>query len=118
MHLPKRFLHDRLVLALLSVICVLVVIGVSMILLRFDAAKNPTTITAYRPNLSGSSYVSGSAVEIYELAVFMIIVTLISFVLSARAYAARRTIAVFILAGTAFVLLLSIIVSNSLISLQ
>jgi hypothetical protein len=68
MDIPKRFLHDRLVLLLLAFISCLMVIGVSLVLIRFDATRNPTTTIAYRPNITGSQYQSGKPLDIYALA--------------------------------------------------
>ena len=86
MEVPKKYLHDRLILLLITLIGILVVIGVSLVLLRFDPNKNPTTVVAYRP--------------------------------SARAYLVRRFVAIFLLASTAFLLLIATIVANALISIQ
>ena len=118
MELPKKYLHDRLVLLLITLIAVFLVIGVSIVLLRFDVSQNPTTTIAYRPSISGSSYVSGKPIDIYSLAVFMAITALGSVVLSSRIYNVRRALALFLLAGAVFLLILSAIVANSLISLQ
>ena len=116
---PKRkYLHDRLVLALITIIAILTVIGVSVVLLRFDLSKNPTTTIAYRPSISGSSYQSGKPIDIYALALFMLITAVGAIVLSARIYPARREIALFLLSGATFLLILATIVANSLISLQ
>ena len=65
MEVPKKFLHDRLVLLLITLISILVVIGVSIVLLRFDVSRNPTTIVAYRPNVTGTQYLSGKPIDIY-----------------------------------------------------
>ncbi len=118
MELPKKFLHDRLVLLFIMLLSVLLVVGVSLVLLRFDISKNPTTIVAYRPNISGASYQSGKPIDIYSLAVFMAITAVGAVVLSARVYNLKRYLAVFILAGSVFLMVLSTIVANSLISLQ
>lgn len=118
MELPKRYLHDRVVLLLLAALGALVVIGVSLVLLKFDAAKNPATIAEYRQNLSGSGYLSGKPADIYLLALFMLVSGPISLLLSAKAYHLHRYISVLILAAAVLVLLLGIIVSNALISLQ
>ena len=118
MELPKKFLHDRLVLLFLLLLSVLLVVGVSLVLLRFDVSKNPTTIVAYRPNISGASYQSGKPIDIYSLAVFMAITAVGAVILSARVYNLKRYLAVFILASSVFLLVLSTIVANSLISLQ
>ena len=63
MEFPKKFFHDRVILISVTLIAILLVIGVSLVLLRFDVSKNPTTIVAYRPNISGSSYQSGKPIE-------------------------------------------------------
>jgi hypothetical protein len=118
MEIPRRFLHDRLVLLLLTLLAILLVVGVSVVLLRFDLSKNPTTIVAYRPNITGTQYQSGKAIDIYSLAIFMIITAAAAVVLGARIYAIRRSAAVFVLGSAVFLLLLATIVANALISLQ
>lgn len=118
MEIPKKFLHDRIILLILTVISILMVVGIALVLIRFDASRNPTTTIAYRPNITGSQYQSGKPVDIYIMAVFMLITALSSVILSSRIYYLRHYLSVFILASGAFLLLLSIIVSNSLISLQ
>lgn len=118
MEVSKKYLHDRMVLGLITVMAVLLVVGVSLVLLRFDVSKNPTTIVAYRPNISGSSYISGKPIDIYSLAAFMVLISAAAVALSARIYHIRKYLSVFILAATVFLLLLAIRVSWSVISLQ
>lgn len=118
MEIPKKFLHDRLVLLLVTVIAVLVVIGVSVVLLRFDVSRNPTTIVAYRPNVSGTQYLSGKPIDIYSLALFMIMTSSAAIIISSRIYAVKKPAAVFLLGSTVFLLIISTIVANSLISIQ
>lgn len=118
MEISKRFLHDRLILLLLTIISILSVVGISLVLIRFDATRNPTTTIAYRPNITGSQYQSGKPIDIYVLALFMLVAALSASVLSSRIYYLRRYLAIFILGSGVFLLILSIIVSNSLISLQ
>ncbi len=118
MNLDKKFLHDRLVLGLLTLISALLVVGVSLVFLRFDVSKNPTTVAAYRPSLSGGSYVSGKPLDIYVMAGYMLVTAIGSAVLSAHVYPTRRVVALFILFTGAFLLIMATIVSNALISLQ
>ncbi len=118
MDIPKKFLHDRVVLALLTLIAALLVVGVSLVFLRFDLSKNPTTVVAYRPNISGSSYLSGKPIDIYSLPAFMVVTAGAAVILGARIYNVRRSIATFILGSAAFLLVIATIVSNALISLQ
>jgi hypothetical protein len=116
--IPKKFLHDRAVLLLITVIAVLVVIGVSVVLLRFDISRNPTTIVAYRPNVTGTQYLSGKPVDIYSLALFMIFTSVAAIAVSSRVYAVKKPAALFMLTSTVFLLILSTVVANSLISIQ
>lgn len=118
MEQSQKFLHDRLVLLLLAVIAVLVVVGVSLIMLRFDVSKNPTTIVAWRPNVTGASYQSGKPIDIYAMAVFMVLAALAAIILGVRTYQVKRYISLFVLSASVLLLLLATIVSNSLISLQ
>ena len=118
MELPKKFLHDRLVLLLITAVAILLVIGVSVVLLRFDVSKNPTTIVAYRPNISGASYLSGKPIDIYSLAFFMLLISAGGVILGARTYAVKRSIAIFLLSSTVFLLILATRVAWSIISLQ
>jgi hypothetical protein len=114
----KKYFHDRVVLLLMAIIAVLVVVGVSLILLRFDVSKNPTTIVAWRPNVTGASYQSGKPIDIYAMAIFMVAAALAAIVLGARTYQVKRYISLFVLGCSVLLLLLATIVSNSLISLQ
>ena len=118
MEIPKKFLHDRLILLLITAMAILVVIGVSVVLLRFDVSRNPTTIVAYRPNITGTQYISGKPIDIYSMALFMILTSVASVVISSRIYNAKRYAALFLLGSTIFLLILSTIVANSLISIQ
>lgn len=111
-------MHDRVVLLLSTVMAILLAIGVLSVLVRFDISKNPTTIVAWRPNISGSSYQSGKPIDIYSLAVFMAVIGLGGLFLAYKSYNLRRQIALFILGSSCFLLMLAVIVANALISLQ
>jgi hypothetical protein len=118
MEIPKRYLHDKVVLILITLLGILLVLGVSVVLIRFDVSKNPTTIVAYRPNISGTQYQSGKPLDIYDMAVFMVIVSAAAIFLSARVYTLRRYLSIFILGSTSFLMILAIRVAWSIISLQ
>lgn len=117
-NLPRKFLHDRLVLGLTTLMSILTVIGVSLVLIRFDATRNPTTTVAYRPNITGSQYQSGKPIDIYTMALFMLLTAALSIIIAHRIYGVRRYLSLFILTAQLFLLLMAIIVSNALISLQ
>lgn len=114
----NRYLHDRVVLILLTVIAVLTVIGVGSVLIRFDSGGNATTIAGYRPNLSSSTYVSGSSLDIYELPLYMVLVAATGVILSNKLYKIGRDTALLMLGGTVFLLVMAVVVSNALISIQ
>jgi hypothetical protein len=118
MDISKKYLHDRVVLVLITLITIFLVIGVGIVLLRFDVAKNPTTIVAYRPNITGASYQSGKPIDIYSMAAFMILTAVGGVLTSARIYHIRKYLSVFILGSSVFLLILATIVANALISLQ
>lgn len=118
MEFPKKFFHDRVILFLTTSIVILTVVGISLILLRFDVSKNPITIVAWRPNITGSSYLSGKPFDIYVMAIFMAMVSLLAIILGARTYEVKRQISIFIMGSSVFLLILATIVSNALISLQ
>jgi hypothetical protein len=118
MEISKNFLHDRIVLALITLISLLVVVGVSVVVLQFDVSKNPTTIVAYRPNISGASYQSGKPIDIYSMAIYIIVTAALGVFLSAKIYKIRHYLSIFLLVSTVFLLILATIVANSLISLQ
>ena len=103
---------------LITIISVLVVIGVSVVLLRFDVSRNPTTIVAYRPNVSGTQYLSGKPIDIYSLALFMVFSSVAAVAVSSRVYTVKKPAALFVLTSTVFLLIISTVVANSLISIQ
>src|SRR5581483_6124460 len=109
MEIPKNYLHDRVVLLLITLISILTVIGVCVVMLRFDPSRNPTTVVAYRPNISGTIYQPGKTIDIYSLAVYMVLTAVLAIFLAAKTYAVRRHVAVFILSSAAFLLILSTI---------
>lgn len=118
MEISKKFLHDRLVLLLITALATLTAIGVSTVLIRFDVSKNPTTTAAYRQNLVGIYYQSGKPIDIYALAIFMIFSAAAAVVLAYRTYNLRKQISVMLLAMSNFLVILAIIIANALISIQ
>lgn len=117
MTLPKKFFQDRLVLLLLTVLTTLLVVGIGLILLKFDSSKGPTTIVAFRPNIVGNNYVSGRPIDIYSLGLFMVLTSVGAALLSSHIYEVRRYLSVFILTSSVLLLVLAVIVTNSLIAL-
>lgn len=115
MDLPKRFLHDRIVLLLVTLMAVILAIGVSAVLIRFDISKNPTTIVSHS-SVYGDK--AGKPIDIYSLALFMVVIAAAGVFLSARVYSLRRSIALFVLSSSNFLLILALRVSWSIINKQ
>lgn len=107
-----------MVLAQLTAMTALTVIGLCSVLIRFDVSKNPTTTAAYRQNLVGIYYQSGKPIDIYALAIFMLFTAIAGSLIAYRTYNLRREIAAFMLSSANFLLVLAIVVANALISIQ
>lgn len=102
-------------LLLVTLMAVLLVVGVSVVLLRFDPSKNPTTIISHS-NVYGDK--AGKVIDIYSLALFMLFSSAAAVFLSSKLYAVRRSLALFLLSSELFLMILAIRVAWSLISLQ
>lgn len=117
MQLPKKYLHDRLILLLLTCNTFLVLLNAVLILLRLDSGSG-SYIVQYRANLGLSGYVAGDSTTLYSFVLFGFIVLVFQVLLSIRAYQFKRQFALTILYLSALLLVLSIIVSNALLALR
>lgn len=115
MEKKRGFLHDRLVLALVTLVALFLTIGVLSILIRFDISKNPTTIISHS-NVYGDK--AGKPIDIYSLAFFMVIIAAAGVIIGQKIYGLRRSMSIFLLSSTNFLLLLAIRVSWSIINKQ
>lgn len=116
--LPKRYIHDRLVLLLLTANTFFAVLTTVMILLRLDSSRSQGYIVGYRPTLGLSAYYKGDSLGLLSFAVFSMLVLVFHAILSVRVYPVRRQFAVTILALGLVLILLSLIVSNALLLLR
>lgn len=115
---PKRYIHDRLVLLLLTANTFFAVLTTVLVLLRLDSSRNQGYIIGYRPTLGLSAYYKGDSVGLLSFAVFSMLVLVFHTVLSARVYPLRRHFAVTILALGLLLILLSLVISNALLMLR
>jgi len=113
MHIPKHYFHDRSVLALVGANLALFLIATLSVLLGVKPDENPTSIVAYRDSTK-IGQISGSTSELYQFAIFALIVTVASICLSMKLYAHRRHLSVGILGLNTLLLLLTIIIFNAL----
>jgi hypothetical protein len=117
MTIPKQYLHDRLVLLLLSVDAFLAFLLTLLTLVRLDSGHN-SYIVQYRSDATISAFKSGSSTELLGFVVFGLLVLAIHIVISLRVYVIHRQLAVVVLGLGMLLLVLAIIVSNALLVLR
>ncbi len=118
MHTPKRYIHDRIILLLLSANTFFAVLTTVLILLKLDGSRVEGYIVQYRPSLGLSAYYKGEGIGILSFAAFVVFVLVFNTILSARVYAIRRQFAVVILGMGLLLIILSLIISNALLLLR
>lgn len=114
----KGYIHDRLILLLLTINGFLAGLGTLLVLLRLDPGRNEGYIVQCRDcsNLANvSRFQTGSASELLAFIAFMILILAINTVLSVKVYRIHRQFAVIILGLGLLLMALAIIVSNALL---
>lgn len=118
MHVPKKYLHDKLVLLLVSINAFLAFLVVAVVLLRAGIGKGAEGyIVQYRGNLGLSAFQKGDVLSVVSFILFAFLVLIINIIISMRIYNLRRTLSLAMLASGVLVLLLTVIVSNALLAL-
>lgn len=118
MTIPKKYLHDRLILLLVSVNLFLAFLTTLWILFKLDSGRSAGYIVQYRSNLGISALKTGDAAELVAFILFAVLVVVLHVILSIKAYPIRRHVSVVILGMGALLLVLSFIVSNALLVLR
>ena len=119
MPISRKYLHDKLILVLLSANAFLALACVILILLRFGASGGSNGyIVQYRQNLGISGFRTGSLANIVGFALYAPVVAVFNFFLSVRLYPLRRQLAIVVLSMGILLLILAIIVSNALLVLR
>lgn len=118
MAISKKYLHDHLVLLLLSINAFLAVLGTILIIVRLNASHSNAYFTQYRSSLGINDFKTGSVVELFAFFVFIWLVIVVHTMLSLRAYQIHRQLSIAILGLGVLLLLLSIIISNALLALR
>ncbi len=118
MHTPKRYIHDRLILALLTANCFFAALTSVLISLRLDSARGDGYIIQYRPSLGLSAYQKGSGINLMGFAVFAVFVLAFHIVLSVKVYGIRRQFSVVILGMALLLIVMSLVISNALLLLH
>lgn len=118
MHIPKKYLHDKLVLLLVSTNVFLAFLCIVLILLRGGIGQGVDGyIVEYRANLGLSAYQKGSIVPILSFILYVLVILATNILISIRTYRLRRALSLTTLGLGVLVLLLAVIVSNALLAL-
>lgn len=119
MPVPKKYLHDKLVLLLLSANIFLAFLCAALIFLRLNIGQGAEGyIVEYRSNLGISAFRVGGVAGLLSFAAFALLVAAANVVLSIRTYRIRRELALSILVAGILLLLLALVVSNALMVLH
>ena len=119
MAIPKKYLHDKVVLLLVSTNVFLAFLCTVLILLRLSSGQGGDGyIVQYRANLGISAFKTDGITSILGFILFAVVSTAINVGLSIRAYHLRRELSLTILSLGGLLLLLTLIVSNALLVLR
>lgn len=113
MLIPKKYFHDRSVLALIGANAALFILAVFGVLLGVSAEENATSIIAYR-DTTKIGQIPGPTSDLYQFALFSIIVTVASLLLSMKLYVHRRHLSSAVLGLNGLLLVMVIIIFNAL----
>ena len=115
----KKYFQDKLVLLLLSIEVFLVFLNTALILLRLGNQQNGAAyFVQYRSNLGIGAFKTGGVSTLIEFIVFGVLVVIVHVALSIKMYPLRRQVAVGVLTLGMLLLVVSMIVSNALLTLR
>jgi len=119
MPIPKNYLHDKLILLLLSANIFLAFLCAALIFLRLNIGQGSEGyIIEFRSNLGISAFRVGGVSGLLSFAGFALLAVVANIILSVRTYRVRRELALALLAAGVLLLLLATIVSNALMVLH
>lgn len=118
MEIPKKYFHDKPVLAVLSANLFLSLLSIITILLRLTTNTAEVFTVQYRENLGLNGYQAGTVIDILLFIAFAVVIMFVCISLSLRVYDMKRQLAVIVLGMGTLLLLLTLIVSNALLVLQ
>ncbi len=116
---PHKYLHDKLILLLLSANIFLAFLCAALLFLRLNIGQGAEGyIIEYRSNLGISAFRIGGISGLISFAAFAVFLVAANIALSVRTYRIRRELSLSILAAGILLLLLAAIVSNALVVLH
>lgn len=118
MIISKKYLHDHLVLLLLSVNAFLTVLGTIFMLVRLSTSHGNGYIVQFRSSVGINDFKTGGVIDLLAFIAFAWLVMTVHTLLSLRAYHIHRQLAIAILSLGLLLLVLTLIVSNALLALR
>lgn len=116
MPIPKKYIHDRIVLLLLSVNAFLTLLGAILIILKLGDIHSSSFIVQRRFNLPQlDQFTKGDSTPILSFIIFSVLVFVLHTVLSMKIYQLHRQFSITILGLGTLLLVISVIVSNALL---
>ena len=116
MPIPKKFLHDKFILLLVTANAFLAFLCIVLVLLRIGGGQGSSGyIVQYRAGIGISAFKPGSVTELLSFMVFSVVVFVVNLALSIKVYELRRELTIVILSLGILLLLLATIVSNALL---
>lgn len=116
MHIPKKYIHDRLILMIISVNVFLAILSCLMVTYHLTNSSTKQFWIQYRPSLSQvDAYKNGGAQAFIGFIFFSILVLAFHTLMSIKMYPIKRNYAITVLALGTLLLSLAIIVSNALL---
>ncbi|HVW22932.1 MAG TPA: hypothetical protein VHB51_00365 [Candidatus Saccharimonadales bacterium] len=121
MAISKKYIHDHLVLLLVSINLFLALGGSIFILLRLGSGHGATYIVQCRDCSNPAAlnkFTTGNVIDVLSFVVFAALVMVSNTILSMRAYHIHRQLAISVLGLGTLLLAMTIIVSNALLALR
>lgn len=115
MTIPKNYLHDRIVLLLLSVNAFLTLMGTVLIFWQMSSGRGNTYLVTFRDLGGIPIYRYGKAADFFAFVLLLFFLLVLHAALSAKVYAHHRSYALSILGLGTLLSILTIIVSTSLL---
>lgn len=118
MHLPKKYIHDKLMLLLASGNIFLAFLCSALIFLRLSTPEGVESyIVEYRANLGIGAFKAGSGFDMLSFVVFSVLIAVLVILISINVYHIRRFLSAIVLAAGVVLIVSTIIVSNALLAL-
>lgn len=118
MQLPKKYIHDKLMLLLASGNIFLAFLCSVLVFLRLSTPEGSDSfIVEYRANLGIGAFKAGSSFDMINFAIFAVLMATLVIVISMNVYRIRRFLSAIVLSAGLVLIVSAIIVSNALLAL-